>query len=84
MLGDINNGNMACYCTKKRFNLAGSIAVSSFKEILSSLRKSYLSFKEMCEIGSESPAWTTHCIRPNEKYFLINLSVLLVLHNTEK
>ena len=25
-----------------------------------------------------------HCIRPNEKYFLINLSVLLVLHNTEK
>ena len=41
-------------CTKKRFNLASSIAVSSFKEILSNLRKSYLSFKEMCEIGSES------------------------------
>ena len=37
------------------FNLAGSIAVSSFKEILSNLRKFYLRFKEMCEIGSESP-----------------------------
>ena len=40
---------------KKWFNLAGSIAVSSFKEILLNLRKFYLSFKEMCEIGSESP-----------------------------
>ena len=44
---------------KQWFNLAGSIAgsiaVSSFKEILSNLRKSYLSFKEMCETGSESP-----------------------------
>ena len=37
------------------FNLAGSFAVSSFKEILSNLRKFYLRFKEMCEIGSESP-----------------------------
>ena len=36
---------------KNRFNLAGY----SFKEILSNLRKFYLSFKEMCEIGSESP-----------------------------
>ena len=36
---------------KNRFNLAGS----SFKEILSNLRKFYLSFKVMCEIGSESP-----------------------------
>ena len=53
MLGDINNGDMTYYCTKKkRFNLAGS----SFKEILPNLRKFYLSFKEMCEIGSESPA----------------------------
>ena len=40
---------------KTRFNLASSIAVSSFKEIISNLRKFYLSFKEMCEIGSESP-----------------------------
>ena len=40
---------------KQWFNLAGSIAVSGFKEILSNLRKSYLSFKEMCETGSESP-----------------------------
>ena len=41
---------------KNWFNLAGSIAVSSFKEILSNLRKFYLRFKEMCEIGSESHA----------------------------
>ena len=51
MLGDINNGDMAYYCTKKCFNLAGS----SFKEISSNLRKFYLSFKEMCEMGSENP-----------------------------
>ena len=44
---------MTYYCTKKRFNLAGS----SFKEILSNLRKFYFSFKEMCEIGSESPGF---------------------------
>ena len=43
---------------KQWFNLAGSIAVSGFKEILSNLRKSYLSFKEMCETGSESPGQT--------------------------
>ena len=48
---------------KKWFNLAGSIDVSSFKEILSNLRKFYLSFKEMCEIGSESPG----CYRPANK-----------------
>ena len=36
---------------KNRFNLAGS----SYKEILSNLKKFFLSFKEMCEIGSESP-----------------------------
>ena len=34
---------------------------SSFKEILSNLRKFYLRLKEMCEIGSESPDHT----RPN-------------------
>ena len=39
---------------KKGFNLVSSIAVSSFKEDISNLRKFYLSFKEMCEIGSES------------------------------
>ena len=39
------------YHTRKWFNLAGF----SFKEISSNLRKFYLSFKEMCEIGSESP-----------------------------
>ena len=36
----------------KWFNLAGF----SFKEILSDLRRFYSSFKEMREIGSESPA----------------------------
>ena len=51
MFRDINNGDMAYYHTRKRFNLAGF----SFKEISSNLRKFYLSFKEMCEIGSESP-----------------------------
>ena len=50
MFGDINNGDMAYYCTKKCFNLAGS----SFKEISSNLRQFYLSFKEMCEMGSEN------------------------------
>ena len=43
------------------FNLAGSIAVSSFKEILSNLsnlRKFYLRFKDICIIGSESPGPT--------------------------
>ena len=38
---------------KNRFNLA----CSSFKEILSNLRKFCLSFKKMCEIGSESPEY---------------------------
>ena len=51
MFRDINNGDMAYYHTRKWFNLAGF----SFKEISSNLRKFYLSFKEMCEIGSESP-----------------------------
>ena len=46
---------------KQWFNLAGSIAVSGFKEILSNLRKSYLSFKEMCETGSESPDSKVKC-----------------------
>ena len=52
MFRDINNGDMAYYRTRKWFNHAGF----SFKEISSNLRKFYLSFKEMCEIGSESPA----------------------------
>ena len=51
MFRDINNGNMAYYRTKKGLIFARF----SFKEISSNLRKSYLSFKEMCEIGSESP-----------------------------
>ena len=37
------------------FNLAGF----SFKELSSNLRKFYISFKEMCEIGSESPEHDT-------------------------
>ena len=56
MFRDINNGNMAYYHTRKRFNLAGF----SFKEISSNLRKFYSSFKEMCEIGSESPVSMGH------------------------
>ena len=40
------------YCKKKNGLI---LAVSSFKEILWNLRKFYLRFKEMCEIGSESP-----------------------------
>ena len=47
---------------KEWFNLAGSIAISSFKEILSNLRKFYFSFKETCEIESESPATDRHFI----------------------
>ena len=58
-VGDNNNGDMTYYCTKKIFNLAGS----SFKEILSNLRKFYFSFKEMCEIGSESPGHS-YCYLP--------------------
>ena len=45
MFRDINNGDMAIITHGL-----------SFKEISSNLRKFYLSFKEMCEIGSESPA----------------------------
>ena len=56
MFRDIYNGNMTYYRTKKWFNLAGF----SFKEISSNLRKSCLSFKEMCEIGSESPGLGPH------------------------
>ena len=51
MFRDINNGDMAYYHTRKLCNLAGF----GFKEISSNLRKFYLSFKEMCEIGSVSP-----------------------------
>ena len=56
MFRDINNGDMAYYHTRKWFNLAGF----SFKEISSNLRTFYLSFKEMCEIGSESPDRRSH------------------------
>ena len=51
---------------KQWFNVAGSIAVSSFKEILSNLRKSYLNFKEMCETGSESPASVVPVVTSSE------------------
>ena len=57
MFRDINNGDMAYYHTRKWFNLAGF----SFKEISSNIRKFYLSFKEICEIGSESPAYFGFC-----------------------
>ena len=56
MFRDINNGNMAYYHTRKWFNLAGF----SFKEISSNLRKFYISFKEICEVGSESPGSSRH------------------------
>ena len=64
MFRDINNGNMAYYRTKIWFNLARF----SLEEISSNLRKSYLSFKEICETGSESPEYGTNMRLLSQRY----------------